>query len=99
MIRKVNRKLHNKIVRGMCSWAYYRFRQLLIAKNQVVQGCKGIVCDEAYTSRTCGLCEFINPKFKSTTFNCESGNCSYEIDRDVNGARNILLRYLTRRNI
>eukprot|EP00122_Pirum_gemmata_P004600 Pgem_evm1s4184 len=83
MIRKAERKLHTKTVRGMCSWAHYRFRQLLlIAKTQVIQGCKVIVCDEAYTSRTCGICGFINPKFSGKTFKCKSGRCNYEVDRD-----------------
>lgn len=100
MIRKADRKLHCKTVRGMCSWAHYRFRQLLLVKTKVIQGCKVIVCDEAYTSRTCGMCGFINPKFSGKTFKCKSNSsCNYQVDRDVNGARNILLRYLTRNNI
>ena len=53
---------------------------------------------EAYTSRTCGLCGTLNHDLGGAkTFQCVDEHCGVQIDRDVNGARNILLRELTRR--
>ena len=54
--------------------------------------------DEAYTTRTCGLCGTLNDTVgNAKTFRCVDPQCGVDIDRDVNGARNILLRELTRR--
>ena len=50
------------------------------------------------TSKTCGCCGKINAKLGGAkTFQCS--HCGYEADRDANGARNILLRYIGKRNI
>lgn len=49
------------------------------------------VVKEHYTSQACtkcGNCKKINGK----TYNC--GKCGLSINRDINGARNILLKYL-----
>jgi putative transposase len=55
--------------------------------------CNVVVQDEAYTSKTCGMCGTRNNKLGSNeTFICE--NCTFETHRDVNGARNILLKSL-----
>ena len=60
--------------------------------------CQLIVCDEAYTSKTCGACGTLYQKLGSNkTFKCAA--CGYEADRDISAARNILLRYLTREGI
>lgn len=94
MIRRGQRKINSKTVRGMVTWSHYRFRQRLLHKVQTYTGRKLIVCDEAYTSKTCGQCGLLHQKLGGRkTFVCPS--CSVVVDRDVNGARNILLRYLT----
>ena len=54
------------------------------------------ICDEPYTSKTCGGCGAIHAKLgASKKFVCPAVGCGYKADRDANGARNILLRYLT----
>ncbi|CAG8439319.1 5949_t:CDS:2 [Scutellospora calospora] len=53
-----------------------------------------VECTEEYTSKTCGVCRIINDKLGSSkVFKCK--DCGYVYDRDFNGARNILLKYLT----
>ena len=48
---------------------------------------------EAYTSKQCGRCGKLNDKLGSAkVFNC--GACGLKVDRDIHGARNILLRFL-----
>ena len=57
-----------------------------------------LAADEAFTTKTCGLCGTINHNVAaSKIFECVEPTCGVHIDRDVNGARNILLRELTRR--
>ena len=47
---------------------------------------------ESYTSCTCGVCGEINKMGGSEIYLCQS--CGLEIDRDVTGARNILIKNL-----
>ncbi|CAG8820724.1 12399_t:CDS:1, partial [Gigaspora margarita] len=49
-----------------------------------------------YTSKTCGFCGYVYRKLGgSKIFHCPE--CKTELDRDINGARNILLRYFTKK--
>ena len=94
MVRRGQRKLNSKSARAMATWAHYRFRQRLLQKSHIYSGMSVIVCDEAYTSKTCGLCGELNTKLGGNKlFQCSY--CGAQFDRDVNGARNILLRYMT----
>jgi len=51
--------------------------------------------NESYTSRTCCRCGHVNDKYIEKTLCCS--NCNATIDRDINGANNILIRFLTRK--
>ena len=95
MVRRGHRRLNSETARKMCTWAHYRFRQLLLSKAKRYPWVKVIVTTEEYTSKTCGHCGEINCKLGGNkNFVCKS--CGYEADRDFNGARNILLKYLTK---
>lgn len=54
------RVINNKTARGMLNWSHFRFRQLLLSKSREYPDCKVIICDEHYTSKTCGACGFIH---------------------------------------
>ena len=96
MVKKGSRRIHGNTARQMCTWAHYRFRQHLASKAREYPHCEIIVTSEAYTSKTCGSCGFLHKKLgASKTFNCPS--CHVILDRDVNGARNVLLRCLSRK--
>ena len=45
---------------------------------------------EEYTSKLCSKCGTLGEKYVKRKKRCE--NCKYEINRDVNGSRNILLK-------
>jgi transposase len=54
-----------------------------------------IITSEDYTSKTCGRCGNIDKKLGSKEiYTCEK--CNYKEDRDLNGARNILLKLISR---
>jgi transposase len=59
--------------------------------------CHVEIVDEAFTSKTCGRCGKLHQQLGGQkVFACS--RCPYRVDRDLNGARNIYLRYLTTTN-
>jgi putative transposase len=73
----------------MATWSHYRFKIRLLNKTREYPWCDVIICNEAYTSCTCGCCGFIHNHLDgSKLFYCPQ--CHLHINRDVNGARNIL---------
>lgn len=76
------------------SWMHCRFHDLLQyqctkTKSRVIE------CTEEYTSKTCGRCGVLNNQLGSSKqFQCVNPRCGYTIDRDFNGARNIMLKAL-----
>lgn len=51
------------------------------------------IVDESYTSKTCGSCGMLHHSLAANKiFRCK--NCKVIMDRDVNGARNILIKSL-----
>jgi len=94
MVRRGQRRIRSKTAWAMCTWSHYRFRQHLLHKAREHPWCKVIICTEEYTSKTCGSCGHLHQGLGgSKVFRCPV--CRTELDRDINGARNILLRYLT----
>ena len=58
------------------------------------QTCKLYEVNEAYTSKTCSKCGYIDNSLGSKdVYNCPK--CKLKISRDYNGAVNILLRYVS----
>lgn len=90
MIAKGDRKIGKATTRSMLSLSHYAFKERLLHMASV-KGCVVHVCNEAYTSKTCGCCGTINDSLGGNhTFDCSE--CGTIIDRDYNGARNIYLR-------
>ncbi|MEN9848334.1 MAG: hypothetical protein RL368_1074 [Pseudomonadota bacterium] len=90
MTSKAGRKLQSKTVRSLLSFAHYRFKQFL--KNKAVEYGKSIVdvC-EAYTSKTHPQTGEIRNIGGAKVVKLLDGSV---VDRDIVGARNILLRAL-----
>ena len=90
MIRKKCRKIGKKTVRNMSLLAHATFREMLKTKAKE-RGCQVILVSEHYTSKTCGNCSNVKYNLGSNRiYACKK--CDVILDRDVNGARNILLR-------
>lgn len=94
MSKKVKRKLQTKTVRKLMLLGHSSFKEKLKTKA-LERGCHLLISEEHYTSKTCTYCGKINNKLGgSKIFTCKEESCLQIIDRDVNGARNILLRAL-----
>ena len=90
MTKKHNRHLRTKTVRLMLNESHFKFLEKLKNKCKEKQNIL-IIPTEEYTSKTCGVCGKLN-KPHDRDYKCLS--CGVEIDRDINGARNILLKCL-----
>ncbi len=94
MVIKGKRKIGSKSVRQMMTLSHYRFRQHLINKAREYPGVKVLLVTEEFTSKTCGKCGKLNETLGSSKiFECKK--CNIKMDRDHNGARNILIKTLT----
>lgn len=69
--------------------SHYKFKQHLFNKSEEY-GCKINEVSEEYTSKTCGNCGSLSNNYHNRIKKCNS--CKIEIDRDMNGARNILIK-------
>lgn len=92
IVNKTKKKgLPKKANRDLIEWRHNEFKKRLIDRAKG-SGCKVVIQDEAYTSKTCGRCGRMKDNLGSAeTFVCDT--CRYETHRDVNGARNILRKY------
>ncbi len=71
--------------------SHFTFRQRLEAKCQEY-GIEFSCVDESYTSKTCGSCGKLNDVKLKRHYDCIS--CKFSLDRDINGARNIMIKTL-----
>ncbi len=83
-----NTKLKANIKRVAQHMKLYQFRQRLEYKCQL-KSIGYAVIDESYTTMTCTKCGYRNDVRSKHHIKCRF--CKLEIDRDFNGARNILL--------
>ena len=85
--KKIRLSRRVKFVLNMLS--HYRFRQHLIAKGGEY-GCQIIECTEEYTTQCCGKCGYLSKVCENRVKICQ--RCEYRINRDINGARNIMIK-------
>ena len=91
-ILKNNKKINRKTKRILSALSHGAFLETLKYKAKL-NGNKLIICTEEFTSKTCGKCGTLNEKLNGKKiFSCSK--CGYIEDRDINGARNILLKTL-----
>ena len=92
MIKKDEKKeIDNKTKREMQTLSHCKFRERLINKAET-EGIKVNICTERMTSQTCGKCFDSYKIGKSELYKCPS--CKIYIERDINGARNVLIKYI-----
>jgi len=91
MGKRGSRKIKSETVRKMFTLSHFLFSQRLISKAEET-GTLVWKLHEPYTSQVCGNCFFRNKKLKLSDRTYICPECKCEVDRDYNGARNILLR-------
>jgi len=94
MVKRGKRQIQSKTARAMLTWSHYRFKQKLLSKCREYDT-KVVIVTEEYTSKTCGRCGRLNNELGGDrTYVCRDQGCGYIVDRDHNGARNILLKWI-----
>lgn len=86
-----SKKLSKETKRNMMNFSFYKFKQRLEHKCKLLRHCNVTIVNEAYTSQTCGYCGNLK-KTSDEIITCSS--CNKIFDRDVNGSRNIYLKYV-----
>mmetsp|Transcript_14650 Transcript_14650/g.41549 ORF Transcript_14650/g.41549 Transcript_14650/m.41549 type:complete len:135 (+) Transcript_14650:261-665(+) len=90
---RATRTIRSRAVRSMLTWGHFRFRELLIPKAHTVDGRTLVICDKQNTSKGKLHHRLGSPMI----FRCPHCGCTAE--RDANGARNVLLRFIVNNNM
>jgi len=89
-IKEILKKMDKGSSRMVNILRHYEFKTRLQYSAQKT-GNEVHIVDESYTSKTCGKCGNVDSKLGSNReYNCKK--CGISIDRDINGARNILIK-------
>jgi putative transposase len=92
MAKRAKRKIRSKSVRSMMTFSHYQFKKFLVCKA-FEHGKIVIETNEAYTSKTVSWTgEIVNNLGGAKVI--RSKETGLQMDRDLNGARGILLRAL-----
>jgi transposase len=83
-------RLRSKTNRELMYLQHYTFKQRLKSSLYFQKDTKLYIVSEAYTSKTCTRCGVLNNVGSNEIYHCKE--CDLVIDRDINGARNILLK-------
>jgi IS605 OrfB family transposase len=91
-ISKKNKTIGKMTKRILCALSLYKFKERLQAKCEEYNVIYKEV-DESYTSKTCCKCNTIKNNLGAVkVYKCCNKDCSLIINRDINGAINILNR-------
>lgn len=92
------KNLNKKSKAKMAALSHCSFSDLVKQKSREYEKCKFYEVNESFTSKTCSKCGYQNETLSNKDiYDCEQ--CNLKIGRDINGARNIMLRYFSRRAI
>lgn len=78
--------------RNMLQLKHFKFKERLKSKCILDKTTDLTIVTEEYTSKTCTRCGCLNEIGSNKIFRCKE--CNLTCDRDINGARNILLKYI-----
>lgn len=91
---KESNDLPDIVKRNLQKLSHYRFQTRLVDTFKMYDK-KVIFQDESYTSITCGKCgNHENNSKEDRIITCSK--CNFRCERDLNGARNIFIRFKTR---
>ena len=95
------KKMRKKVKQNINVWPFAKFTQQLIYKGKQ-QGVEVVKISERNTSKTCSNCGDIektkgSKRIKRGYYKCKK--CGLEINADINGAKNILNKYLQEKGL
>jgi len=79
--------------RAMHQWTFNRLRDFLAYKAEEC-GCVIVDVDPRYTSQCCSHCGYAHRSNRRSQSRFKCQNCGFELNADLNGSRNIALKYL-----
>jgi len=79
--------------RNMHQWSFNRLRDLLTYKAEA-HGCIVVGIDPLYTSQRCSRCGHIHRSNRRSQSRFKCRKCGFELNADLNGSRNIAVKYL-----
>jgi transposase len=94
-IRQVykNRRLNGRVKFVLNNLSHFKFKLHLLNKCKEY-GSELVEVTEEYTSKTCTCCGVQSQNYdKNRIKKCD---CGFKIDRDINGARNILIKNISK---
>lgn len=89
MVNNTTGNINKEVKKTLLSLRHYRFKQQIMNKGEEY-GCRVKLVGEEYTSQCCGNCGVLSNEYKDRVKECI--NCGIKINRDVNGAYNILIK-------
>jgi transposase len=91
--RQPRRLIPKSSVKAVLNWNHYGQRETILQLAERTPGFTAVVTTEPYTTVTCSTCGTMRPQFPGKVFQCTNRRCQLICDRDINAAKNILLRY------
>jgi len=91
MVKKGQSRISKETKRLLYCFRFYSFMEKLKYKCKAEKKRLYIV-EESYTSKTCTNCGTIQDVGGREKYKCKEKECGIEIDRDINGSRNILIK-------
>ena len=86
----ITKNTNNKSLKiNLSDLKFYKFKTRLLYKAEI-KNKKVLMVNENFTTQTCSFCGNINKPGCSKIYNCI--NCKNKIDRDINAAKNILMK-------
>jgi putative transposase len=79
-------------------WTFARLRELLAYKAEA-HGCAMVGIDPRHTSQTCSTCGYQHRSNRRSQSEFRCRQCNYQLNADLNGARNIARKHLADRGI
>ena len=92
-IRNTTKQNGKEQRRAMHQWSFSRLRDLLVYKAEEC-GCVVVDVDPRHTSQCCSRCGYIHRSNRRSQSRFKCRNCGFELNADLNGSRNIAVKYL-----
>lgn len=92
-IRNTTKQNGKQQRRAMHQWSFNRLRDLLVYKAEEY-GCMVVAIDPRHTSQRCSRGGYVHRSNRRSQARFKCRKCGFELNADLNGSRNIAVKYL-----